>query len=399
MSDLLDNILKIKNSKSYINYHKYHRGNVFGITKTSRWELMHSNFIAWALSPRSSHALGFYPIYQLVRSIGSIQKNADNATSRKINDALLYQFYSDDFIVDVAIEREAPVKVGSNTKKIDLLIEITTKEKVLPIVIENKVDSSENGSNHDQTVVYYQWGENDAYPDRTIYYAPLYIFLYPEYKNIKQKSDKYIRMTYQDLVDYILDPSLAKCGDLVSIHNYEQYLQSLSFQIDSEKGGRAMAISGEEKKILEEFVAENRDLLSAVLGKLEGVDQNALNKVTNSLRDNSKYEFKKNTYGKGQLVLAVVKQYVADHPSVTFADLQVAFPDALQGSKGVVRPESAVKPVDKGIGGQRRYFVKASDIILLSTGEKVLVSTEWGITNINKFIQQATALGYAIQSV
>jgi hypothetical protein len=53
MSDLLNKIMQIEASKPYIDYNNYHKGNIFGITKSSRWELVHSNFIAWALNPAS----------------------------------------------------------------------------------------------------------------------------------------------------------------------------------------------------------------------------------------------------------------------------------------------------------------------------------------------------------
>ena len=397
MSDFLNKILMIKSSKPYIDYGNYHRGNIFGITKMSRRELMHSNFIAWALDPSSSHALGLFPLYQLVRSIGSVQGNADNASATKISPALLYKFYDDNFIVDATIEREAPVPVGKNTRYIDLLIEITTSEKILPIIIENKVDANETD---DQTLAYHHWSETEAYPDRSIYFDPIYIYLYPEYKSKKQKSDKYIRMTYQELVDYILDPSLAKCNDIVAINNYKQYLQALSFQLDNEKGGQTMAISSEEKQILKEFVNENRDLLCAVLGELDGVDPAALAKVTSSLKDDSKYEFEKKEYGKGQLVLAVVKQYMLDNPAATYADLQATFPKNLQGSKGVLSLSTLVKDADKGIGGKKRYFTRANEIIILASGEQVLVCREWGITNIDKFIQHVTNnLPYSVNKI
>lgn len=163
MSELVKNIVEIKKSKSYIDYNKYHRGNIFGITKMSRRELMHSNFIAWALDSESSHALRFYPIYQLVRAISIIQDYADNIAAQKLASSLVYKFFDDDFIKELTVAREFPVPIGDKTKYIDILIEIKTSEKILPIIIENKVESKENGSNNDQTVVYYDWCESEKY--------------------------------------------------------------------------------------------------------------------------------------------------------------------------------------------------------------------------------------------
>jgi hypothetical protein len=97
-------------------------------------------------------------------------------------------------------------------------------------------------------------------------------------------------------------------------------------------------------------------------------------------------------------VLAVVKQYVKDNPNTTFADLEKIFPDKLQGSYGVVKLESSVSDSDRGIGGKKRYFVKSIDVIKLSaSNERVLVSGEWGIGNINRFIANAESLGYKIE--
>lgn len=53
---------------------------------------------------------------------------------------------------------------------------------------------------------------------------------------------------------------------------------------------------------------------------------------------------------------------------------------------------------DKGIGGQRRYFVGAGEPISLSgEKEKSLVCTEWEKGNIDRFIEHAEkSLGYTI---
>ena len=127
MSDLLNKIFQIKTTKPYIDYINYHKGNIFGLTKMSRRELMHSNFLAWALSPNSSHSLGFYPIYQLIRSLGIVQQTVDNSEARKLDVSypdpeLLYKFYKDDFVVGVKIYREHPVPVGKDKKYIDFVI-------------------------------------------------------------------------------------------------------------------------------------------------------------------------------------------------------------------------------------------------------------------------------------
>jgi len=393
MSNLISNIFQIKKSKPYIDYNNYHRGNIFGITKMSRRELMHSNFIAWALNPESSHGLRFYPLYQLVQSLNVLQANENNKDARKIPSALIYNFCNGDFITDATIVRESPVPVGANRKYIDILIEIVTKDKILPIVIENKVESQENGENKDQTQVYYNWAENE-YADKDKYYEPIYVFLYPEYNAAKQSSSAYVRMTYQNLVDDVLDPSMECCGDIVSINNYKMYLQCLSFQTDNEKGEDTMAISSEERRILNDFISQNRDLLCAVINELP-VDDAAKSAITNGIR--YQYQFEGKTYGVGPLVLAVVKKYVEDHRGCDFTAVQAAFPKKLRGGDGVVQLSVNVSDKDKGkIDGKKRYFVASDEVIILESGEELLVSNQWTKEKMPDFIKNATSLGYTI---
>lgn len=367
-------------------------GNIFGITKMSRWELMHSNFIAWVLNSSSSHSLHNYPIYQFIRSLEFIKGKIDNEKARLDVDTV-YKFYDDDFIVKTMVERE--------TNNIDILIEVQTKEKILPILIENKVDSKENGKGGSQTKVYFTWGET-RYSDKSKYFDPIYVFLYPEYHSkIIQKEEKYIRMTYQELIDYVLEPSMMSCGDLNSINNFKVYLQCLSFQSDNEKGEYTMGISNEERKILENFIKENKNLLCSVLEELKDeVEPNVISAITNTVKDYSTYQFNGNEYRKSRLVLAVVKKYVEDKNPISFSDLLDVFPDKLQGTKrGVVKLLCDVPNKDKGIGGQRRYFVDAAEIIKIGSDE-IVVSTQWGAGNIDTFIDYAVStLNYTITKI
>jgi hypothetical protein len=220
------------------------------------------------------------------------------------------------------------------------------------------------------------------------------VFLYPEYNAAKQSSSSYIRMTYQNLVDDIIDPSMSRCGDIVSINNYKMYLQCLSFQTDNEKGEDTMAIGPEERKILNDFVAQNRDLLCAVINELP-VDDAAKSVITNGIR--YQYQFEGDTYGVGPLVLAVVKKYVKDHPGCDFADVQAAFPKKLRGGDGVVQLSINVSDKDKGkIDGKKRYFVGSDEVIILDSGEELIVSNQWTKEKMPDFIKNASSLGYTI---
>ena len=149
-----------------------------------------------------------------------------------------------------------------------------------------------------------------------------------------------------------------------------------------------MAISPEERRILDDFIRENEDLLCAVIKKLDGVDEESLSAVTSSIKDHSQYEFMGDTYKKGRLILAIVKQHIADGKVTNFSDLQKAFPDNLQGAKGVVRLYRLVPDKDKGIGpdSHKRYCVDGGEVIdKFVPGEDVVVCREWGAKNAEKF--------------
>lgn len=140
---------------------------------------------------------------------------------------------------------------------------------------------------------------------------------------------------------------------------------------------------------LEEKVEKLEKLLSP--NKIVAV--NTASKDKNK-RDKTKYIFEGRTLLKNHLVHEVVKKYVKDHPNITFDQLQQVFYDKLQGSFGVVRIKDAIEPKNFV-----RYFMKDEETLYLTDGTKVVVSNQWGKTNIIPFIVYATSLGYEINEL
>jgi len=397
---LIENILKIKNSESYIRYNKYHQGNIFGITKTSRLEHMHSNFIGWIFDSKINSSLGIKPITKLLNLILVAKEREINKDAR-INKTILYNSIDDNYILSSKSKREVTF-IKSKKRSIDIIIEVfLANNKILPIIFENKVDSSEHTN---QTAAYFDWAE-DNYKDLNKYHKPIYIYLTPEYNNSLPTCKEFLNLKYQDLVDFIIDPSLRECDESIIKNNIRMYLQSLSFQVESEKGDNIMAISCEEKKILDDFIKENKTMLCAVLNELKGdedVDSNAISSITSAIKDYSKYIFEGNEYGKGRLVLAVVKKYVSEHPNISYNELANIFKPELRKTKngrGVIALQDKISDKDKGIGANshKRYFV--NDEIMLKDGSIVLVTTEWGSGNIDPFLDYArNVLKYKIEN-
>ena len=399
MIELKKTIIDITSSKEYLQYNKYHEGNLFGITKTSRLEHMHSNFLAWLLDSELGHGLGDFPIKQflglLVIANGRVENDNARMDDATKNQMCYAQISTDSFIVS-RVEREVTYIIGTKKRAIDLTLQVRLGERILPIIIENKVDSSEHDS---QTVDYFLWAEK-FFSDNTRYYTPLYVYLTPANNDSKPTCNKFILIKYQDIVDYVLEPALNKTNDCNTSNAIRTYLQCLSYQSDNVKGESIMAISKEEREILESFYNKNKNLIVALVEMMasdDDVDPSLSEKITKMVRgkDYSKYEFEGQLYGKNRLVLAVVKKYVDDKKPTTFEELRKAFPDTLQATRfGVVRRVSSLADNQKN-----RYFVNQNDLIHLddtTDNSEIAVCTQWGTGNIETFILQAREYGYTI---
>tara|TARA_B110001452_G_C15210765_1_gene419975 strand:+ start:47 stop:1693 length:1647 start_codon:yes stop_codon:yes gene_type:complete len=106
-------------------------------------------------------------------------------------------------------------------------------------------------------------------------------------------------------------------------------------------------------------------------------------------RDYTKYtvEGLSENLNKRQLVLEIVKDWASkNNPS--FDEIQAAFPDEVQGSKGFIVKESEVKD-------PKRFNMK--EPLSIKNGMHVVVSNQWG-DNISNLIAVAEDLGYSISS-
>lgn len=139
-------------------------------------------------------------------------------------------------------------------------------------------------------------------------------------------------------------------------------------------------------------IPEAADYQIKVREKAERSKDSRLAAVSN--RDLTKYIFNGAKYGKGKLVLAIVTEYVRQHPDITFAELKVIFPNRLQGSHGVVEDMAGISDAEKR---HKRFFSRPDDIIVLrSENRSVVVCSQWGL-NTRAFIDYATSnFGYVI---
>lgn len=105
--------------------------------------------------------------------------------------------------------------------------------------------------------------------------------------------------------------------------------------------------------------------------------------------DYTKYLYKGINYGKNRLVLAVITDYVRQHPELTYNQLKTVFPDSLQGTETFTTEKIANSKKDK------RNFTKEDELINV-VDEVVSVSTQWGKFNIGRFLDKCKSLGIEV---
>lgn len=380
--DMYGQIAELYKSKEYMAITAYYdRKNIFEILGVPRNENVHSNFLAWLLNPNESHGYGTFPLQQFLRLIALTAKTYPCNNKISIDSQFLDKLLlGTKTVASVRIERE---KWTSNKKRMDLVLEVRFEDdsKTLPVIIENKVDSNEHDN---QTNEYHEWAKGK-------YENPLFVFLSPKYdaqslaieerKNICA-NDSYILISYQDIMEHVLEPCKEQDGSEYAKSLIKDYMRCLSA---SEKGDVIMAMENETKELLLEFWDKNVKLLRKVVDakikdpKTDDDLRQDLIKLEPTLRDYTQYMFNNEKYGKGRLVHAVVKQYVEDNPNITLDELLKKFPKKLQGKYGVLAESS--QATDKN------YFCKYDEIIPLNNnGTTIAVCRQWGTPNIDKFI-------------
>lgn len=116
-----------------------------------------------------------------------------------------------------------------------------------------------------------------------------------------------------------------------------------------------------------------------------------------SSKDTTQYFFEGKNFGKGRLVLAIVKRHVETNPTITFSELEEVFPKSCQGSSGVFSTADQANKI-YAESGRKRHFLSPEDQIALKD-MIITISSQWGTRNIDKLLKRAKELGYKIQAL
>lgn len=148
----------------------------------------------------------------------------------------------------------------------------------------------------------------------------------------------------------------------------ETYLSNRVFSVSALLNKIAEIVNNDER--LGEIIEATLEM-SAVTN-LKAFD--APKKITIGNKNYDKYAVNgSGRYGKARMVEAVIKEYIAQHPTSTIDNLKTAFPDHLN-------PLCVIKSFAEGVRDPKRYYVGE-----LPNGDKFYISAGWG-PNINTFI-------------
>ena len=210
-----------------------------------------------------------------------------------------------------------------------------------------------------------------------------------------------------------------KLGDLTERHlrQLEDYLlqrsalREIAQKETAESDSRFVGLlvgSGIEStlaaKIRDGYLVDDEVAIAALtIGRYRG-DDNDVYIVTDTYfrnvsrsYDRTKYRFLGDAFGKSRLVLAVIRDYVSRHSDATFADLESAFPRRLQGSKGCFASRSDAEEILESTA-HKRHFVAPDEVLKLSDGP-ICVCNQWGMRNIEKFLERTRELGYDVEAL
>lgn len=258
-----EKILEMLNSEEYNNLARYYEHQTYlDILGVSRKEFAHSNFWYWLFDSKKNHYLGDYAIRKLLEL-------CYNNLSKDLKEIIIKGNYS----LDMEIAREVK---ASTYGYMDLLIKLKIdKVKSLNIIIENKIESSENSG---QTLKYQEWYENSELRTEEalmLYFTP----------NIDEKisSEKFIKISYNELSNKILKYCLAYATNDTSKYLISDYMcclsQPLINQTDEDVedvNHSVLSINDVEKvnvhKLLDRY---NTEILYLITALTDGKDNSA----------------------------------------------------------------------------------------------------------------------------
>lgn len=268
-------VLSLLSSKAFAQLKAlYGQTTLFNVIGSERSENRHSAFLCWLLNPSSSHGLGTEPLKLFLRLVATLKLGPQT-----FGDVLYRKVLAGNYDLELMEPIEQEKNVGSHNKdRIDIwMVACLTYEddgqimkRVVPIVIENKIYSSEGlyqTTRYQQAVMQYIISKKQ---ETGLDYSSIGVLLSPDGK--APQCGQFTSMTYQQLLDYVLTPvSIMKMPN--QEHSFmETYIRNLGRASSASNHDYSpLAISSQERDLLEQLYKVDPDLFDRLVMAVYGI--------------------------------------------------------------------------------------------------------------------------------
>ena len=364
--DEFEKILKFKNSQEWIEFDRYCNTGFLEQIDFFRYEDMHTNFLASLLKEDNVFGLGTKPLKLFIELLKVKDKNH---LENKLKQDLLGNYS----VSNIEVLTQESIDVG----RLDLLIKFNIGNNKYNIILENKLFSEE--SSEDQTKRYKEYLDDYFKDDNNIY-----VFLSLNNDSKISAEDDYIRIDYQELVNYVLEPcSFLEVKGAASI-SIEEYLKGFTYlcefdcmPLTNNLRKLAVAIYNIYSDILMNILNANEDeysefyynnikqfkILFTVLSKEDTINSELLGKINEKILGNvgkfrgKGYSCRKQT----KMVRVILKDLIDNGYLKTIKDL-----DELKFSDNSPWKPAITEEQYKAVGNKQSNYTKDDDLILES---------------------------------
>lgn len=302
MNETIQLVTNLYKNKSYMKWNQmYNKDTLLSITKTDRLEQSHSFLIKYILDPNENHTLGTMPLELFMRLL--LVKNA-NVTINPILQRNMNELLKKVIQINVW---DAKTEKADRQVRYDIYIETIINNIKSIIIIENKVLSTEN---ENQTTKYTYYSKN--------YENPILVYLS---NNDVSKSPNFICITYQELLDYVIEPLYNYTENVTTKQLLRDYIRILSHIEDGERSV-TLAMSNEERKLLRYIYKENQEMFERMVESLTTEDLTEEEKETYrkvveiSKSHRVRWSYKGQIFNNKELVLNIVKEQLQSGNSI-----------------------------------------------------------------------------------
>lgn len=376
-----ENILRLKNSKEWIEFDRYCNTGFLEQIDFFRYEDMHTNFLASLLKENNVFGLGTKPLKLFIELLKVKDKN-------HLENKLQQDLLSNYSVSNVHVIPQFYIK---DVGRIDLLIKFNIGNNNYNIILENKLFSGE--SSKDQTKRYKEYLDkvdidinNDDNKNATKIYVFLSLDNNPKTNPISAEDeykDEYIRIDYQELISYVFEPcSYLEVNSLASI-SVEEYLKGFTYlcefgymPITSTLSKLSVAIYNNYCDILMNILNADNEyiefynnnikqfkILFTVLSKEDTTNSELLGKINRKILGNvgkfrdKDYSCRKQT----KMVRVILKDLIDNGYLKTIEDL-----DELKFSDNSSWKPAITEEQYKAVGNKQSNYTKDDDLILES---------------------------------